>query len=314
VIIITHSGEKCNSQGAKIQGFLKFILGILYKRVEYGMAINTDLAIERYNDAEKAGDTNGALCEKHYDGAARLSITQIDILTDGAAQKLGKAKGRYVTVESDEPFYEYSPFFGERCRAVCGAIESVCTHGNTLFVGLGNRFITPDSLGSLVADRIFATRHIKRLAKEIDSEFLTETAVASPGVMAQTGLESAEIAAAICSAVKPSQLIVCDALACCDPTHMGRTIQLCSTGISPGSGVENSRAELSERTLGIPVAAIGIPTVSRVLADKEPYPDLLVTPKPIDRLVRQGSELIAAAVNMYLHPSLSHEEILSLVT
>jgi spore protease len=131
--------------------------------------------------------------------------------------------------------------------------------------------------------------------------------------MAQTGLESAETAAALCACVKPDQLIVCDALACSEPFHMGRTVQICSTGISPGSGVENAREELSERTLGIPVAAVGIPTVSRLLCDKPDYADLLITPKPIDRLVRQGSELIAAGVNLFLHPSLSAEDIAGLI-
>jgi spore protease len=131
--------------------------------------------------------------------------------------------------------------------------------------------------------------------------------------MAQTGLESAEAAAALCAAVKPEQLIVCDALACSEPSHMGRTVQICSTGISPGSGVENAREELSERTLGIPTAAIGIPTVSRILHGREGFADLLITPKPIDRLIKQGSALISQAVNLYLHPSLTAGDIAGLM-
>lgn len=277
------------------------------------MGLNTDLALESYNDAGKAEKLDGAEVKTDFDEEAQLTVTEIVVKTEAAAQRLGKPQGRYITLESETPLYEYSPYFAGRVRAVSRALEQVCERGATLFVGLGNRRITPDSLGPLTADRIFATRHIKRLAKELDVSDLTETSVLAAGVMAQTGLESAETVAAVCSAVKPVQLIVCDALACSDPLHMGRTIQISSAGISPGSGVDNSREEISQRTMGAASAAIGIPTVSRLLSDKEGFSDLLVTPKPIDRLAEQGSALISAAVNMFLHPSLSAEEISSLI-
>lgn len=277
------------------------------------MGLDTDLALESYNDAGKAGKLDGARVSERRDDTAELTVTEIDVLTEEAAERLGKPVGKYITIESEAPFYEYSPRFAERCRAVAEAVSSVCVKGSALFIGLGNRRITPDSIGPLAADRIFATRHIKRLAKELFTDDLTETAVLAAGVMAQTGLESAETAAAVCSAVKPSQVIVCDALACSEPSHMGRTIQISSTGISPGSGVDNSREELSERTLGVPTAAIGIPTVSRLLSGREGFSDLLITPKPIDRLAEQGSALIAAAVNLFLHPGLTAEEISSLI-
>lgn len=276
------------------------------------MGLNTDLALEAYDESRKIQDFDGAKLTKNYDSKAELSVTVLDITSQSAAERLGKPEGKYITLESDAPFYEYSPLFSERCRVVAKAIGDVCEKGAAMFVGLGNRRITADSLGPLVSDRIFATRHIKRLAEEIDCGELEEASVIAAGVTAQTGLESAEIVAAVCGKVKPRQVIVCDALACEEPCRMGRTIQICSAGISPGSGVENARQELSRRTLGVPVAAIGIPTVSRLLSGKEGFGDLLVTPKPIDRLVLHGSELIAAAVNMYLHPTLSHEEALSL--
>ena len=193
-------------------------------------------------------------------------------------------------------------------------ISEVCrSNDDTLVIGLGNRDITPDALGPMTADAIFATRHIKRFAGELFISGMSQVSALTAGVMAQTGLESQELAASVCGTVKPSQVIICDALACSEPSHMGRTIQLCSTGISPGSGVENARAELSKATLGVPTAAIGIPTVSRLMSDDTRFDSLLVTPKQIDKLVKAGSELISMAINMYLQPGLTGDEIRSLM-
>lgn len=279
------------------------------------MGLNTDLALESYGGMlQNAGRIEGVHCTERVDSDADMKITEIDITNDAAAKRLGKAVGRYITLECSEPVYEYSPHFEARCRAVARELERVCPgKGLTLFIGLGNRKITPDSIGPLAADRVFATRHLKRLAKELDTSELSEAAAVAAGVMAQTGLESAELASAVCEKIRPAQVIVCDALACSEPSHMGRTIQLCSTGIAPGSGVENSREELSERTLGAPVAAVGVPSVSRIMSGDPRFEGLLVTPKPVDRLAQRASELIAAAVNLYLHPAFSPEEIASLI-
>lgn len=279
------------------------------------MGLNTDLALESYGGVmQNAEHISGVRCTERADEQADMKITEIDILTEEAADRLGKAVGRYVTLECGEPIYEYSPHFEARCRAVARELDRVCSgSGLTLFIGLGNRRITPDSIGPLAADRVFATRHIKRFAKELDTSGLSEAAAVAAGVMAQTGLESAELAAAVCERIRPSQVIVCDALACGEPSHMGRTIQLCSTGIAPGSGVENSREELSERTLGAPVAAVGVPTVSRIMSGDPRFERLLVTPKPVDRLAERASELIAAGVNLYLHPGFTLDEIASLM-
>lgn len=279
------------------------------------MGLDTDLALESLGGRDlEAERIEGVCCTERTDKDADMKITEIDILTEQAAQKLGKAVGRYITLECGEPVYDYSPHFEARCRAVARELERVCRgKGLTLFIGLGNRKITPDSIGPLAADKVFATRHLKRLAKELDTSELSESAAVAAGVMAQTGLESAELAAAVCDKIKPAQVIVCDALACSEPSHMGRTIQLCSTGIAPGSGVENSREELSQRTLGAPVAAVGVPSVSRIMSGDPRFEGLLVTPKPVDRLAERASELIAAAVNLYLHPTFTPEEISSLM-
>lgn len=276
------------------------------------MGLNTDLALEAFRDASAAGKLEGAASRERYDERSELKITEVEIKTREAAEKLGKPIGRYITLESESNFSEYTPKFSERIEVIAKELEKVCaSKGRVLFVGLGNRDITADCIGPFTADGVFATRHIKRLAAELDTSGLADTAVIAAGVMAQTGLESAQLVQAVCREIRPLQVVVCDALACLDPQHMGRSIQLSSTGISPGSGVENSRQELSRYTLKVPTAAIGIPTVSRIMSENG-QKDLLVTPKSADRLVRRSGEMISAAVNMWLHPGLSTEDILSL--
>lgn len=281
------------------------------------MGLNTDLAIESYRGlSDEAERLSGVTSQEYRADAAAAKVSRTEIKSDEAAQKLGKPKGLYITLETDLPLGEYAGenAESERVRLLAKCIGEVCRHRDKLFVlGLGNRAVTPDALGPLAIDKILATRHIKRLAAEHFMKGMSEVAAAAAGVMAQTGIESQEIAAAICEKISPKQILVCDALACGEPEHMGRTIQLCSTGIAPGSGVENSRAELSEQTLGAPVAAIGIPTVSRLMSADPRFDDLLITPKQIDRLVALGSQLIADAVNLCFQPCLTTSEVRSLI-
>ena len=278
------------------------------------MSINTDLANEAYDQLTGSEKVSGVRFDERYDEKSQFRITDIEVLTETAAQKLGKPIGRYITLKADNPFYEYCGCFTERCSAIAAELAKVCAEkSSALFLGLGNRKITPDSLGPICADKIFATRHIKRLAAEKETGELSELSVLSAGVMAQTGFETLEITQALCLKIKPAQVIVCDALACSDPFHMGRTVQLCSTGISPGSGVENSRDELSQKTLGVPTAAIGIPTVSRIFSDDKRLKDIIVTPKPIDKLVSTAAVMLSQAVNIYFHPTFTAEEIQTLI-
>ncbi len=271
------------------------------------MALNTDLALEAFADARRAGELKGVVSRERFDEASGFTISETEITTRAAAERLGKPAGRYVTLSSDTPLAEYSPRAAERVKALSRELGRVCGDiSRVLFAGLGNRRMTADCIGPLAADRVLATRHLKQLP--LDTEGMSETAVTAPGVLAQTGLESAETAAALCGVIKPAQVIVCDALACADPSHMGRSIQLCSTGIAPGSGVENSRRELSRKTLGVPVAAIGVPTVSRL-----PDSDMLIMPRAADRLAEAAAELIAAAVNLLLYPGYTAEEIESII-
>ena len=185
-----------------------------------------------------------------------------------------------------------------------------------LFAGLGNRQITPDCVGPLAADKILATRHIESGVLKALGE-LERVSVISPGVLAQTGLESAELIRLIAARISPSLIIVCDAFACSDMENLGCTVQLCDTGISPGSGVHNSRAEISQNTMGIPCIAIGIPTVAEISAvsgiKDEKYKGMIITPSRIDTIVSHGAALISLAVNLAIHRQLTIEEINALV-
>ena len=173
--------------------------------------------------------------------------------------------------------------------------------------GLGNTEITPDALGPAVARGIFATRHIpKELTKAAGLDLLRQVSVITPGVLGQTGIEAGELIKAAAVKIKPDAVIVIDALAAQSGDRLFKTVQLCDTGISPGSGVKNNRREISEKTVGVPVVAIGVPTV--IDADT-----LSETPKDVDMLTQRLAKLLAEAINMFLQPETDPEIISALV-
>ncbi len=288
------------------------------------MSIRTDLALESAQQVSLQTQLEGVSQLRRSYKNIKLEVTEITVESEKAAHLLKKPEGRYITVESaDGHFSSYSDFFDGRVKCIADEIKRLCNiPERVLVVGLGNRAITPDSLGPSVAEKIFATRHIKRLAKDLDTSELSDVAVLTTGVMAQTGVESSAAVKAICNEILPQLVIVIDALACSDLSHLGTTVQLCNTGISPGSGVENARKELSEETLGIPCVAVGVPTVTDMTtiahtASINPLPEafqgMIVTPKTIDNLIIRTSAMIAAAINKVLHPTLTFEEIQSLI-
>jgi spore protease len=142
------------------------------------------------------------------------------------------------------------------------------------------------------------------------------------GVLGQTGIETAELIEGLMEKINPSAIIAVDALACSDINRLGKTIQLSDSGISPGSGVQNKRRELSKDTLGVPVIAVGVPTVvdmHTIVHDytgskiKDGMPNMMVTPRDIDRLIERSAAMIAAGINMSLHPQMSFEDIESIM-
>ncbi|MDO5124775.1 MAG: GPR endopeptidase [Ruminococcus sp.] len=290
------------------------------------MSKRTDLAFESAQQILTTASISGlAQYQRNYENAD-IKVTEISVDDQKASEMIGKPIGKYVTIENTNGCFSlYSDLFEEQIDVLCKELNSLMgkTPRKIMFAGLGNRAITPDSLGPITAEKIFATRHIKRLAKDIDTSDLSDVSVITTGVMAQTGVESSETVKALAGIIKPDVIIIVDALACSDLSHLGTTIQLTNTGISPGSGVENARKELSFHTLGVPCIAIGVPTVADMnsIAEElcniqapEEFDGMLVTPKSIDNLVLRSAGLIATAINRTFHPELSDEEIASLIS
>lgn len=289
------------------------------------MPIRTDLAVESAAKITSAAPIEGVTKTVRSREDAKIEITEISVESQKAAEILCKPIGKYITIENTEGCFSlYSDLFDEQVNILSDELKKLIpkSHEKIMFVGLGNRAITPDSLGPATAEKIFATRHIKRLAKDIDTSDLSDVSVVTTGVMAQTGIESSETVKAIAQRINPDLIIIADALACSDLSHLGTTIQLTDTGISPGSGVENARKELSVNTLGVPCIAVGVPTVAdmNTIAQEIPsqplppeFSGMIVTPKSIDNLIAKSSGIISTAINRTFHPNLTDEEISSLI-
>lgn len=282
------------------------------------MSLRTDLAVESLSNVSKNKQLDGASVTVEQIPQADLEITKVKVTTQAAADKLSKPIGDYITVKFLTPIEEFSDKFEERVNVLSEQINALHSGAERILtVGLGNRAITPDAIGPLCADRIFATRHIKKYASEIDSGEFKDVSSVQTGVMGDTGIEASEQIKALCGTLSPDLVVAVDALACYDPENLGRTIQLCNTGISPGSGVENARAELSKRTLGVTCIAAGVPTVADLSSltenAHEKAKQMMVTPRNIDRLAEASAKYIAYALNKSFLPNLSLEDIQSLV-
>lgn len=205
-------------------------------------------------------------------------------------------------------------------KAVRDGLSALLGDKNSFLVaGLGNMEITADSLGPRTASALFATRHIpSEIIEKLGVKGLKKVSVICPSVLGKTGMEAAELIEAAVEKIKPEAVIVIDALAAAEYSRIFTTIQLSSAGICPGSGVKNSRAEISRKTLGIPVAAVGVPTVTdmeNILGKGNNNGDsgLIVTPKDCDILCKKMSELLAGAINEFLQPQLDPKLISELV-
>lgn len=277
------------------------------------MNFRTDLAVEQITDTLPSG------VHVKKRGKA-FEITEITITDDRHRQSLGKGRGKYITLESSS-LSRFSDNYEDMAQELADEIRPLVPDGEIFVVGLGNRDITPDAIGVQTAEKVLATRHLRDELDSEEEEFLTSLRRVSTfagGVMGQTGIETAEIVKAVCSEIKPSAVIAVDALACSDVNRLGTTIQISDSGISPGSGVSNTRRELSQTNLGVPVIAVGVPTVVdmhtivRSLAEVEidsDLPNMMVTPRDIDRLTERASQLIAFGINLALQPSLTFDDV-----
>lgn len=234
--------------------------------------IRTDLALEEKERFESDQvEVQGVVLEEEYDKEREIRVTTVRIETENGAKTMGKPVGTYLTIEApnlsspDEEIHrEVSEELAKYLTEVMKKIIPESEHDKeVLVIGLGNRQATPDALGPYVADNLNITRHIvKEYGKYAALEEMNCVVSAIvPGVMAQTGMETAEIIKGVVRETKPDLLIVIDALAARNSRRLNRTIQIADTGINPGSGVGNYRNAITKETIGVPVIAIGVPTV-----------------------------------------------------
>lgn len=309
----------------------------------------TDLALEAREALTRKTreDIPGVMVETAQD--EEVLITRVNIATPEAERVMGKLQGRYVTIEArglrekNTPLQEkVMKFLAQELVDIAGLPPKAVI----LVVGLGNWNITPDALGPRAVDKIVVTRHLQdMLSPELKGGVRAVCAIA-PGVLGITGMETAEIVQGIVAKIKPNLVIAIDALAAASSHRVITTVQLADTGISPGSGVGNKRFGLTKESLGVPVIAIGVPTVVHAstiamdtiqtlqehasfaryfkslenLSDQDRHTivrqvlpetlgDLMVTPKEVDRLIEDIADVIAGGVNQAMHPHIDYENI-----
>lgn len=240
-------------------------------------AIRTDLAMEQKERFEADNvEVQGVILEEEYDEEKEIRITTVKIETENGAKMMKKPVGTYVTFEAPNlsvPDEEYhSEIAIELAKYLTKFVGNIMHDKNArshekdssiLVVGLGNRKVTPDALGPYVADNLNITRHIvKEYGKyAMGMEQVNLISAIVPGVMGQTGMETVEIIRGVAKETKPDMIIAVDALAARSSKRLNRTIQIADTGIHPGSGVGNHRSAITKETVGVPVIAIGVPTV-----------------------------------------------------
>lgn len=302
----------------------------------------TDMAVERNEIYKKQNSLAEGIdgIENANKIIKDIEISKVKITNENGANALGKPVGNYITLDvkeiknaDEERIEEIAEIMADELRTVIG--EHVSDTDDILVVGLGNRYVTPDALGPKVVPKIEVTRHILEYMPKIMPEDTRPVSAISPGVLGITGIETMEILNGIVQNIKPKMLIVIDALATRKLERISSSIQIADTGIVPGAGVNNARKEISINTLGIPVIAIGIPTVVDLatitndcinifienlqqkamsnstlneLKEKDNYEEIkealipkdynmIVTPKEIDKLIDNMSEIVARGIN-----------------
>lgn len=310
--------------------------------------IYTSLAIEAHEEASRvsksAGKLNGVEIDtkKHGD----MIVTTVTVSSKEGEEALKKPMGTYITMEVPSLNKDTSEVFESCCELLGEQIRTLLPQkkdASILVAGLGNRFVTPDSLGPKTVDSIMVTRHLLEYMPQYFSGYRPVSAIA-PGVLGITGIETADILRGVIEQLKPDAIIVIDALASRRLSRLCTTFQICDTGLSPGSGVGNTRLDISSKNLNVPVIAIGVPTVVDaatlvcdcldlamddlqktlpgltkinpekhygVIADAlNPFEaNLMVTPKQIDDLIAGAAKITGYGINRGLHPDVSIKEI-----
>ena len=305
--------------------------------MEMTAAIRTDLALESQESVQGTGNAiPGVKIRKKSVSLGHVQTTIVKIISREGEKRLGKPKGTYITMEIPDPDPADGELYHEITQELCRYLLRLLKKyrpSSVMVVGLGNRDITPDALGPLVIKNLFVTRHLKGW-KEVEG--CPVVAALAPGVMAQTGMETGEIVEGIVKKIHPDALVVIDALAAKSSERLNRTIQISNTGIAPGSGVGNQRNEITEKTMGVPVIALGVPTVISIPSlacdimdsfcasqgekmedtfsswpESEKYRflgkildaklwELFVTPKEIDEAVKRISYTLSEGINQFV--------------
>lgn len=282
-----------------------------------GFQVRTDLALEVRESFE--GDDveiRGVSIEETYDEEKDIRVTTVNIETENGAKAMGKPIGTYITLEApqmSEPDEDYHREISEKLAEHLRQLLGTESEKSVLVVGLGNREVTPDALGPETVGNLLITRHIVREYGKaaLGKEKVHQVSGIVPGVMAQTGMETFEIVKGVVEETKPDVVIAIDALAARSTKRLNRTIQISDAGIHPGSGVGNHRNSLTKESLGIPVVALGVPTVvtaSTIVYDATGNADaitpslngMFVTPKDIDETIKRLSFTISEALNIAL--------------
>lgn len=291
--------------------------------------IRTDLALEEKElweeSAEETTKLTGVLAKENTHKGVKT--TWVQILNEQGARELHKPVGTYLTLEltafqrrERDSFQQSAEVLGKRLRELLSLQK-----GQTVLVaGLGNESITPDAIGPKAVRHLLVTRHLVSKMPSFFGEYRPVAAI-SPNVLGMTGLESAEVVGGVADRIKPDCMIVVDALASRSLSRVCTTIQLADTGITPGSGIHNSREAFNRERFGIPVVAVGVPTVADVETLIQDYggeelseerlqalcggQKLIVTPRDIDAKVQQISRLVAYGINLALQEQMSLEDI-----
>ena len=283
----------------------------------------TDLALEARELWQERAGAASALpgVEAHDTLREGIPVNTVRVLDSRGEEALGKPRGAYVTLTLEGLAGREEGIFQRAVRAVAGEVAQLLRDippaGLVLVAGLGNRAITPDAVGPKVHQNVLITRH---LVRQMPEHFGSLRPVAAE-VMGTTGVESGELVRAVCEKIGPACVVAVDALASRSLKRLCRTVQISDTGITPGSGVGNHRMGLTRDTLGVPVIALGVPTVvdgatlaadllgSDDLPDLNEGRDLLVTPKDIDSQVNDLAKVIGYGLSMALQPGISLEEL-----
>lgn len=291
--------------------------------------IRTDLALETTERfAEENAEIRGVEVHEEYDKEKDVRTTVVKIVTENGAKSMGRPQGTYITIEAPElstPDEDYHREISEELSTHLRKLIDLKKEKSVLVVGLGNAAITADALGPQVVDNLLMTRHIIKEygLRGIKHEKMHRISGIAPGVMAQTGMETAEIVQGIVSETKPDVVVAIDALAARSVRRLSRTIQITDTGIHPGSGVGNHRNGLTEENLQVKVIGIGVPTVvdaativhdsmahlldtleeteQKEFLDEMIAPNLysmFVTPKDVDETIKYLSFTISEGLNI----------------